>query len=62
MDIDIKENDILFQSPELLDKLLLDHTTKENIFWLRIIMKTWGRLMAIISASHGILSPVSMAV
>ena len=33
MDIDIKENDILFQSPELLDKLLLDHTTKENIFW-----------------------------
>lgn len=33
MDIDIKENDILIQSPELLDKLLLDHTTKENIFW-----------------------------
>ena len=25
-------------------------------------MKTWGRLMVIISASHGILSPVSMAV
>lgn len=33
MDIDIKENDILTESPELLDKLLIDHTTKENIFW-----------------------------
>lgn len=32
-DIDIKENDILARSPELLDKLLEDHTTKENIFW-----------------------------
>lgn len=32
-DIDIKENDILERSPKLLDKLLEDHTTKENIFW-----------------------------
>ena len=33
MDIDIKENDILQQSPELLDLLLKDHTTQEHIFW-----------------------------
>ena len=33
MDIDIKENDILRQSPELLDLLLKDHTTQEHIFW-----------------------------
>lgn len=33
MDIDIKENDILERSPELLDLLLKDHTTQEHIFW-----------------------------
>lgn len=33
MDIDIKENDILERSPELLDILLKDHTTQQHIFW-----------------------------
>lgn len=33
MDIDIKENEILEESPELLDLLLKDHTTQEHIFW-----------------------------
>lgn len=32
-DIDIKENDILAISPELLSILLTDHTTHDNIFW-----------------------------
>ena len=31
--VDIKEDDILAISPELLDMLLKDHTTKGNIFW-----------------------------
>ncbi len=31
--VDIKENDILAISPELLATLLKDHTTKGNIFW-----------------------------
>lgn len=31
--IDIQENDILTNSPELLATLLKDHTTKGNIFW-----------------------------
>lgn len=30
---DIKENDILAASPELLSVLLKDHTTHDNIFW-----------------------------
>lgn len=31
--VDIKENDILATSPELLATLLKDHTTQGNIFW-----------------------------
>ena len=31
--IDIKENDILERSPELLDILLIDRTTNKPIFW-----------------------------
>jgi len=31
--IDIKENDIRQQYPEVLEALLRDHTTKQNIFW-----------------------------
>jgi len=31
--VDIQENDILTNSPELLATLLKDHTTKGNIFW-----------------------------
>lgn len=31
--IDIKENDIRQQFPEVLETLLRDHTTKQNIFW-----------------------------
>lgn len=33
VEIDILENDILEKYPEVLDKLLRDHTTQENIFW-----------------------------
>lgn len=33
VDIDIKENDILRESKELLDILLFDHTTEGNIIW-----------------------------
>lgn len=32
-EIDILENDILEKYPEVLDILLRDHTTQENIFW-----------------------------
>jgi hypothetical protein len=32
-DIDILENEILEHYPDALDILLLDHTTKQNIFW-----------------------------
>ena len=32
-DIDILENDILEKYPEVLDILLRDHTTQQNIFW-----------------------------
>ena len=31
--IDILENDILTKYPDLLEILLLDHTTGQNIFW-----------------------------
>lgn len=30
---DIKENELLAMSPEILDILLKDHTTQCNIFW-----------------------------
>jgi len=33
LEIDILENDILEKYPEVLDILLRDHTTQENIFW-----------------------------
>lgn len=33
IDIDIKENEINSLSPELLQTLLIDHTTGRNIFW-----------------------------
>ena len=32
-DVDISENDLLRSHPEVLQKLLLDHTTQKNIFW-----------------------------
>lgn len=32
-DVDISENDILRDNPEVLKMLLLDHTTHKNIFW-----------------------------
>lgn len=32
-DVDISENDLLRSHPEVLRKLLLDHTTHKNIFW-----------------------------
>ena len=32
-DVDINENDLLRSHPEVLQKLLLDHTTHKNIFW-----------------------------
>lgn len=32
-DVDISENDFLRSHPEVLRKLLLDHTTHKNIFW-----------------------------
>lgn len=32
-DIDILENEILKQYPEVLEILLRDHTTQKNIFW-----------------------------
>ena len=32
-DVDISENDLLRSHPEVLQKLLLDHTTHKNIFW-----------------------------
>jgi len=32
-DLDILENDILEKYPDVLDILLKDHTTKQNIFW-----------------------------
>lgn len=31
--IDIKENELLREYPEVLEKLLEDHTTKKNIIW-----------------------------
>jgi hypothetical protein len=33
IDIDILENDILLQYPDVLEILLRDHTTQKNIFW-----------------------------
>lgn len=33
MQVDILENDILEKYPDVLDLLLRDHTTKQNIFW-----------------------------
>ena len=33
IDIDILENDILLQYPDVLEILLGDHTTQKNIFW-----------------------------
>ncbi|MDD7559230.1 MAG: restriction endonuclease subunit M [Porphyromonas sp.] len=33
IDIDTSENELLRQSPEVLDLLLKDHTTQNNIFW-----------------------------
>jgi hypothetical protein len=32
-EVDILENDIREQYPEVLDVLLRDHTTQKNIFW-----------------------------
>lgn len=32
-EVDIKENNLLAEHPEVLKQLLLDHTTHENIFW-----------------------------
>ena len=32
-EVDILENDILEKYPEVLDILLRDHTTQQNIFW-----------------------------
>ncbi len=32
-DVDISENDLLRSHPEVLRKLLFDHTTRKNIFW-----------------------------
>ncbi len=32
-DVDINENNLLCTHPEVLQKLLLDHTTHKNIFW-----------------------------
>ena len=31
--IDIRESNLYSQSPELLQILLMDHTTQKNIFW-----------------------------
>lgn len=33
IEIDILENDLLQKYPDVIDILLLDHTTKQNIFW-----------------------------
>lgn len=33
IEIDVLENDILLQYPDVLEILLRDHTTKKNIFW-----------------------------
>ena len=32
-DIDIRENDILCRYPNVLETLLIDHTTQQNIYW-----------------------------
>lgn len=32
-EIDVKENSIWLEMPEVLDELLRDHTTRKNIFW-----------------------------
>ena len=32
-EIDIKENNLREQYPEVLEALLRDHTTQKNIFW-----------------------------
>ena len=32
-EVDIKENNLLAEHPEVMKQLLLDHTTHENIFW-----------------------------
>ena len=32
-EVDILENDIREQYPEVLETLLRDHTTQQNIFW-----------------------------
>jgi hypothetical protein len=41
-DIDILENDILEKYPEVLDILLRDHTTQQNIFWATDNYKVLG--------------------
>jgi len=40
--VDIKENDIREQYPEVLETLLRDHTTKQNIFWATNNYKIYG--------------------
>jgi hypothetical protein len=43
VEVDILENDILNDYPEVLDILLRDHTTKSNIFWATVNYKELGR-------------------
>ena len=33
MEIDVLENDIIEKYPQVLETLLQDHTTQQNIFW-----------------------------
>ena len=33
MEIDVLENDIIEKYPQILETLLQDHTTQQNIFW-----------------------------
>ena len=40
--IDIRENDLLELSTEVLDTLLRDHTTGRNIFWATHDYETLG--------------------
>lgn len=39
--VDILENRVLKETPGLLEVLLKDHTTQQNIFWARIVMPSW---------------------
>jgi len=41
--IDILENEILEQYPDVLEKLLRDHTTQKNIFWATENYKHLGK-------------------